>query len=629
MKISTSNATRDSITLSVPHTRFSIPFSDSTEGRRKEIDREVEALWTSLFVKVRGSVSCKLVEAIVLSASSAISKDSAPVTLPSVQADFDWTAFQEYVGNWIIGGDSVEDMITSFKHFRAHFTTQVCWEFEVASDKYESFDPRASVDLERQYIEGVGECVLEMVDGSIHEIDLDDRIMYGDKSKVKLRRRVDVVKVPEVARAGGHSGLFYAEDSNITDGPTMFVRDLPTANTVVSWNYRTHNALWQHFNRFQSFSLEKAYRESRCADVFTCDVGGELHTIVTVDTEVPVMQHSVNGVDYINVRRGPHIMRKADYIPDQSQNSSTDSKCTNNRFSLIRRIIVPRDRAHHSDVLWRGDCHVVYAAQAIHEKRPAMARAFRELEAKGVVSLVPDSLDDDDLSLFLLAKELIDVWAVPPISIAVPNLQSHYEVLVEGMFVPLIPINSWIMHPGTKITPCREDVTTGPITSSAGEPCEKIVFLFKQWLKYNPSTCTILLPSSTNTSISLSNSQQYRTDTLKDKIILWCRLAHEKDSVVRFILNSNTPWICDREFVSLHSTMPRKFLEANVCMECPDIRVEEANVAMAWALRGFKGKLQDYGVIDVEAVRRAVEFLGFDKAFAAATSGNVPSKIKS
>eukprot|EP00658_Telonema_sp_P-2_P063808 TRINITY_DN52606_c0_g1_i3.p1 TRINITY_DN52606_c0_g1~~TRINITY_DN52606_c0_g1_i3.p1 ORF type:complete len:113 (+),score=23.30 TRINITY_DN52606_c0_g1_i3:60-398(+) len=94
----------------------------------------------------------------------------------------------------------------------------------------------------------------------------------------------------------------------------------------------------------------------------------------------------------------------------------------------------------------------IYPALALHEKNPALAAAFSEFEATEHITIKATTLDDDDDVLYRLARTLIDKWAIPPICLSVASDLVKYEVLLEGMWVPMLPINNWLMQPTTYIT---------------------------------------------------------------------------------------------------------------------------------------------------------------------------------
>ena len=95
--------------------------------------------------------------------------------------------------------------------------------------------------------------------------------------------------------------------------------------------------------------------------------------------------------------------------------------------------------------------------------------------------------------------------------------------------------------------------------------------------------------------------------------MLWCRVAEEHESVVRFLLRDNEPWLCGREVLHGSSMFPRKYLEANHIVCCPAHTAHDCQKVMQWAEVGFPRERRP------EDCQRAAEFLGFDKQWSGAT----------
>ena len=552
----------------------------ATTPRRKVLDVEVEKLW-HLFPHVRGAVCSKLVQATVVAASNANNAFMTAATLPPMAADLDWVTFREYITKWLrknedANRNSIEVMVSSFKRARGAFATHVRWEFEEQRNKFTPFEEMASAEVERRYVEGKGECLFDA--GSVvHELDLDSMLMFGPSGERRLRRKVTVVQATV--------GDAYARATTF-----RFERDLPNAATAVSWTFRTPaGEEWEHFNRYQSFVLETAFRESIDQECFQCEVGGALHVVVTCEKDVNLpdevtteAEGAVGRSPSMSVaRRPPHIRRA-----DDPANEATMM------FSYIRRVLVPREQAHNSDVLWRHDCPMIYPALALHERNPVLAGAFAEFEATEHVSVKVSTLDDDDDSLYRLARTLIDKWAIPPICLTVANDLLRYEVLLEGMWVPMLPINNWIMQPTTYIT-CATSSIGGRDGLVVDSETAKAVFLFEQWLPYDSNTCSIRLPCklpvpvvSTVTPMrqAIAGSRAEGCE-MAPSSVLWCRQAEEKDVVVRMILRDDTPWLCSREVLATRTAFPRHFLEGNLCIHAPSLDAVSARTVMMWLLR--------------------------------------------
>lgn len=533
-----------------------------------------------MFPHVRGAVCSKLVQATVVAASNANNAFMTAATLPPMAADLDWVSFREYITKWLRKNEdakrnSIEVMVSSFKKARGSFATHVRWEFEEQRNKFTPFEELASAEVERRYVEGKGECLFDGGD-AVHELDLDSMLMYGPSGERKLRRKVTVVQATV--------GDAYARNTTF-----RFERDLPNATTAVSWTFRPPTGEdWEHFNRYQSFVFETAFRESIEQECFQCEVGGALHVVVTYDKDVnlpdelppsPQDGSLERSPSVLVSRRGPHI-RRADDVAGEGTTM----------YSFIRRVLVPREQAHNSDVLWRHDCPMIYPALALHEKNPALAAAFSEFEATEHITIKATTLDDDDDVLYRLARTLIDKWAIPPICLSVASDLVKYEVLLEGMWVPMLPINNWLMQPTTYIT-CAT-------TSHGGHGVQEVatsksVFLFEQWLSYDISMCCVHLPCKLQVPV-VSPLVPMRQAVGVGKVeggemihsgVLWCRQAEEKDAVVRFLLKDDTPWLCSREVLTLRTTFPRHFLEGNMSIYAPSLDIGSARTVMMWLLR--------------------------------------------